>query len=301
VAIVNGRISERSFRRYRVIKPFMRRVLQSISLAIMQSEEDAERLLRLGISSERVFTSGNLKFDAGIAETPSDLTNEISRTFKLNKRPLIVAASTHAPEEKILIEVFQSIHSNSVSPKPRLLLAPRHPERFEEVVGLMKSSGLPYNRRTAPSGVEADLMLLDTIGELPATYGLASIVFVGGSIAKAGGHNILEPAAIGSCIVTGPHTFNFAAIVREFLRHKAIVQLPPFTDTKAVQETALVFSKLLADSDLRRGLQQKARELVQQNLGATERTLQILTPLFQSFTLTPAKNRLLQREKAQSA
>ncbi|HLA09052.1 MAG TPA: 3-deoxy-D-manno-octulosonic acid transferase [Pyrinomonadaceae bacterium] len=301
VVIVNGRISERSCRRYRVAKPFMRQVLRTVDLAIMQSEEDAQRLLRLGVPKERIFASGNLKFDAGIGEIPSELTSQIASTFQLNKRPLIVAASTHSPEEKILIEAFARIHSTPAATKPRLLIAPRHPERFGEVAEMMKASGFTWTRRTSPTDQEADLMLLDTIGELAATYSLASIVFVGGSIVKAGGHNILEPAAVGACIVTGAHTFNFAAITREFLLHQAMVQLSPFTNSQAVEELALVFSKLLADSELRASLRRRAGDLVEQNLGATERTMKFLKPLFRYHKLAPAPGANLPREKAHTA
>ncbi|MGB7926079.1 MAG: 3-deoxy-D-manno-octulosonic acid transferase, partial [Pyrinomonadaceae bacterium] len=226
VALVNGRLSEGSFRRYRLIPSFISRVVSDLDLALMQSELDARRISALGLAAERVMVSGNIKFDAGDDSTEHALTAELAARFDLrDARPLIVAASTHAPEERIAIEAFHQLRAAPGNERVRLLIAPRHPERFREVASLLETSGLSWTRRSNSPGASdatCDCILLDTIGELRAVYPLAEIVFVGGSIARTGGHNVLEPAAAATCIVTGAHTLNFAAIMRAFLEADAL-------------------------------------------------------------------------------
>ena len=280
VAIVNGRLSELSFRRYRVIKTFMSRVLNSLSLAIMQTDSDAARLNQLGMDADKTHVSGNMKFDAGTAPVNDSLAAEFRERFNLSDdTPLILAASTHAPEEPIILSALRQITSTSAS-KPRLMIAPRHPERFSEVADLLKSSGLRWTRRTAPedsSDNQAEVILLDTIGELRSAYALASIVVVGGSMAKTGGHNILEPAAIGGAVITGPHTYNFKEVVEEFVDAGAIIQLRPMSHSATIIELGTLFSDLLADPRRRKELGERARTLVNQNRGATARTLDLLS------------------------
>jgi 3-deoxy-D-manno-octulosonic-acid transferase len=279
VALVNGRISRQSFRRYRLIKFFLRRVLSSLSLAVMQSETDLERLKALGMASERLFNAGNLKFDAELTSELTSKTEEIRQRFAVDlNRPLILAASTHAPEEAIIIESIQKLRQKQ---PVRLMLAPRHPERFNEVAGLLQKSGLSWTRRTNPpnaNDAESSVILLDTIGELPATYALAQIVFVGGSIVDKGGHNVLEPAAAGVTVVTGAHTHNFHAIVELMNEAGALVQLPALEDAAASDELAYVFEKLLASPAEREELGRRARELITANQGAAARTMQLITP-----------------------
>lgn len=301
VALVNGRISERSCRRYQAIKPFISRVLRLLKLAVMQTDEDAARLKKLGMREDKVLVSGNLKFDAGMIPLASAVTEDLRNKFASTDQPLIIAASTHAPEERLLIDAFRNLQIKARL-NPRLMIAPRHPERFDEVASLMASSGFSWTRRSSPDqsdGKTADLILLDTIGELPSAYPLASIVFVGGSIAKHGGHNILEPAAVGSCIVTGAHTHNFATIVNTFLENDAIIQLPPLDESQASAELAYVINELLADPQRQESLRRRARTLVEENRGATDRTLSLITPLIKQTAKQAPVNVAV--EKAHSA
>ncbi len=280
VALVNGRISRQSFRRYKLIKFFLRRVLSCLSIAVMQSETDAQRLQALGMPDAKLFTAGNLKFDAEIGSELRGKTAEIGERFGLQSEvPLILAASTHAPEEEIILESLKQLRTKQ---PVRLMLAPRHPERFKEVASLIQSSGLSWARRTNPADANdstATIILLDTIGELPATYSLATIVFVGGSIVDKGGHNVLEPAAAGSVVVTGAHTHNFHAIVDLMQEAGAIIQLPSVEGTVATQELTYTLSKLLGDSEERAKLGRRAKELVTNNHGAAERTMKLVAPL----------------------
>jgi len=281
VALVNGRISRQSFRRYKLITFFLRRVLSSLSIAVMQSEMDAERLGALGMPKERLFTAGNLKFDAEVAGGLTNKTEEIRTRFGLDTgAPLILAASTHANEEEIILDSVKQLGQTTAV---RLMIAPRHPERFKEVANLIQQSGLSWTRRTNPQDpgdANATVILLDTIGELPATYELAQIVFVGGSIVDKGGHNVLEPAASGVAVVTGAHTHNFQTIVELMHEAKAIVQLPPLDDCNAGDEVAHAFTKLLANAAERAELGSRAKQLVTDNQGSADRTINLLTPIF---------------------
>ena len=162
------------------------------------------------------------------------------------------------------------------------MIAPRHPERFKEVASLIQQSGLTWTRRTNPpdpNDTNTAVILLDTIGELPAMYELAQIVFVGGSIVDKGGHNVLEPAAAGATVVTGAHTHNFQAIVALMQEAGAIVQLPPLEGAVACEEVAYVFAKLLADPRERAELGRRAKQLVTDNQGAADRTMKLIAPL----------------------
>ncbi len=302
VVVLNGRLSEQSLRRYRLFRGFMSQVLHGVSLAIMQTEADAARLRSLGIAAEKVQVSGSLKFDAGTLPLNEALTAELRGRFNLTPdSSLILAASTHAPEEKIVIEAFKRLIAQA-APTARLMIAPRHPERFAEVAALLAASNLSWARRSAPQQATdraARLVLLDTIGELQSVYSLAAVVFVGGSIAKTGGHNILEPAAVGACILTGAHTYNFREIVEEFVRAQAIIQLPAMPDPDTTLELETLFTSLLTDRDQRRMLGERAKQLVNQNRGATERTMESLKQLLAS-PLAPADTATLHHKPART-
>jgi 3-deoxy-D-manno-octulosonic-acid transferase len=283
VAIVNGRLSERSFRRYQFVRGFTKRIVNDLDLALMQSEADAERIRALGLPPERVFVSGNLKFDAGADINEKALTKILRERFALDaERPVIVAASTHSPEERIFIEAFKQLRSLAGNDKVRLLIAPRHPERFSEVATLLDTSGLTWSRRSAEAAATdsaCDIILLDSIGELRAVYPLATIVFVGGSIATTGGHNILEPAAAGACTVTGAHTFNFKAVIEDFLEAGALVQLPELAEAEAPPALASVLQNLLTDDERRQAIAGRARAALEKNRGATALTIKLLSPI----------------------
>ena len=280
VALVNGRISRQSFRRYRLVKFFLAQVLSQLDRAVMQSPNDAGRIVALGLPKAKLYTSGNMKFDADVVSGNDALTESLRKRFTFEPDiPLILAASTHEPEEKIVIDSFRSLRSEN---RVRLMIAPRHPQRFQEVARLLESSGLAWSRRTAEPRLDdsaVDVVLLDTIGELPAVYSLAKIVFVGGSIINRGGHNVLEPAAAGTCVVTGSYTHNFQAIVELLNEDEAIVQLPPVDTQSAANCLAHELAELLRNPERREALGAKAKDIVQKNKGAADRTIQIIKPL----------------------
>jgi 3-deoxy-D-manno-octulosonic-acid transferase len=255
----------------------------------MQTEADADRIRALGLSPERTRVSGNIKFDADAGAHEQAVTTELRDRFAFDDaRPLIVAASTHAPEESITLAAFQkTCAALATGKRPRLLIAPRHPERFNEVAALLAASGLSWARRSNPpqgNDRACDVVLLDSIGELRDVYTLAALVFVGGSIARTGGHNVLEPAAAARCIVTGAHTFNFSSIMRDFLERDALVQLPALTEAEAPSALAQIFCELLNTDERRRRTGERALAALQESRGATDATIKLLAPLLERQT-----------------
>lgn len=281
VALVNGRISVNSFGRYRMIRPFMKRVLANLTSAIMQSEADVERIRELGMPPERSVCSGNLKFDsAGAGNANLVLTSELRERFGFNRDQFVIlAASTHEPEEQIVLDAFRQLQQVENGKRLRLVVAPRHPARFEEVANLFDRSGLRWARRSAVAATTdagSDIVLLDSIGELRSCYALADLAFVGGSLVRHGGQNMLEPAAAGTCVVTGPYTHNFAAIMSALLAEDAIVQLAEGLLSDASGNLARVLRELRQNETRRREISARALAVLARHRGTTERTIQIL-------------------------
>lgn len=287
VVLLNGRISNKSFRRYNRIRLFMSRVLNDLTLAIMQSEPDAARIRELGLTENRIVSAGNLKFDSDDGPPDTTVTDQIRARFDFTgERALFVAASTHDPEEAVVLDAFRAVRNSH--PRLRLLLAPRHPERFAEVAALLADSEFSVARRSMILNHEdaaADIVLLDSIGELTSVFPLADIAFVGGSIATHGGHNVIEPATHGVCTLTGPHTSNFAAITKQMVTAGALIQLPD-TATPAL-ELADKLGQLLVDRQNRVEIGQRARAVCENNKGATTRTLEMLAPILEARAPAP--------------
>ncbi|MEP6944809.1 MAG: 3-deoxy-D-manno-octulosonic acid transferase [Acidobacteriota bacterium] len=283
VAIVNGRLSERSAKRYAYLKQFMQRVLSYPDLALMQTNADAGRIMGLGMRANKVKVTGNLKFDQRSADTNGSVSDDLLERFAFSPdAPLIIAASTHAPEEKQIIEAFRSVWKNSNSSLPRLMIAPRHPERFQAVADEIRKSGFAWARRSEMASARdqtAEIILLDSVGELRAAYPHAEIVFVGGSLIPHGGQSILEPAIEGKAMITGPFTANFAAAVDEFLKHDAVIQLSQTSSENTPKMLADAFTKLLSDQAYRLTLGENARRVMTRNAGAAAKTIELLRPL----------------------
>ncbi len=273
VVIVNARMSKRSLRGYQLARPFLRRVLANVDEICAQTEEDAERFRQLGAKPERVRMVGNLKFDA----QPPQL-GEFARALKAALRhaqrgPVLVAASTMPGEEPLVLQAWDLIQARY--PKALLILAPRHPARFEEVSQDLARAQRGFVRRTTLQVEEQALsrqlattaiLLLDTIGELAGVFELADLVFVGGSLVPTGGHNLLEPAYWSKVIAFGPHMENFRDIAKLFLDAGAAIQI------RNPEELAHA-TWLLENKEARERLGASARQVLEQNSGATARTL----------------------------
>ena len=274
VAVVNARVSDRSFPRYRRFRRLFSGVLSEIDFYLAQTEEDARRLKAIGAPEERVAVSGNLKFDIRLSAA-SSLAQELRKAIRADS-PILVCGSTAEGEEELVLAAFREVLQQF--PSAVMVLAPRHPERFDKVADLIAAAGLKLVRRSVwnaqdecclPGGA---VFLLDSVGELASVYAIADVAFVGGSLVPLGGHNILEPAQHGVAVMTGPHTQNFREIVRIFEQGGGL---------RVVDAASLgsSFIELLSNAEERRGLGRRARELFLKNTGATERTLAALQPL----------------------
>lgn len=283
ICIVNGRLSERSYARYARFKGSIRRIFGYLDLALMQTNADAKRIMSLGIRASKVRVCGNLKFDHNVEASENDLTAAFRSRFGITTdAPLIIAASTHDPEEKWIIAAFKEIWKSGGERLPRLMIAPRHPERFAEVKDLIKSSGFEWACRTETESSRdktAEVILLDSIGELRSAYPLAEIVFVGGSLIPHGGQSIFEPAASGRAIITGPNTANFVDAITEFLSKEALVQLDKTDEARVVATLTDAFRDLLKNDEKRKALGSNALSVMNNNRGATDRTIEYLTTL----------------------
>ncbi len=289
VAIVNGRLSEKSAARFKWITNTFRRVFHYVDLVLAQTPADAKRFLAFSIRGTKVKVTGNIKFDQPFDESEHHLTTEFRQRFGISiDAPLIIAASTHAPEEKLILEAFKEVWKMSSESLPRLMLVPRHPERFSEVAQVIKSTGFIWAKRSEnPSERDqtAEIILLDSIGELRGVYPLAEIVFVGGSLIPHGGQNILEPAHGKTAIVTGFYTMNFRAIIEEFLEQDAVIQLPKLSEKEVSRVMAEVFSTLLQNKKRRVELAENAFQVAKNNGGATAKTIEGLKPLVEETKL----------------
>ncbi|MGO9649241.1 MAG: 3-deoxy-D-manno-octulosonic acid transferase [Terriglobales bacterium] len=270
IAVVNARISDRSFPRYRRWRLLLTGVLRVIDLFLAQTEEDARRLRDIGAPAQRVHVSGNLKFDVPPPPTPPIVAS--LRAALGDAGPILVCGSTVEGEEPLLLRAFENILASH--PRAVMILAPRHPERFSEVTRLLESLGIRFWRRSQRSGdaLAGGVLLVDTIGELAALYSLADIAFVGGSLVPRGGHNIIEPAQHGVPVVVGNHTENFRDIVGLFQSRDAVRVV-------SQAELSLVLMELISNPAARADLGRRAAETLRSQTGATNRTADALEGL----------------------
>jgi len=282
IAVVNARISDRSFPGYRRWRKFLRGVLLNVDDFLAQTAEDARRLTEIGAAPERVSVGGNLKFDVPAPAAPL-IVDEIRGALRESEAgPVLVCGSTVDGEELLLLGAFTNILASH--PAAVMLLAPRHPERFDEVAGILEQLKFKFSRRSQWKGgpLAGSVLLVDCIGELSSLYALADIAFVGGSLVPRGGHSIIEPAQHGVAVMVGNHTENFRDIVGLFQSRKAVRIVGP-------AELPLVLMELLADETERRELGRRALQTMESQRGATLLTLEKLRAL------------LLNRGKAQTA
>lgn len=273
VAVVNGRISSRSYRGYLRLRSFLPQ-FSRIALYCVQSEVYCERFRDLGVDPRRLRVTGNVKFDSFGDKLDVRVDDSLRSTFGLDRRDLVVVGgSTHDTEEVQLFETVQALAARGL--RLRLILAPRHPERTGDVAQQLKERGaivrrLTELRRSHEHAQPGELVLVDTIGELERVYALATVVFVGGSLVPTGGHNMLEPAALGKAVLFGPHTFNFDAETELVLsRHAAIA----VQDRDGLEQA---LEHLLRDEGACLEMGERGRAAILENRGATGRTLEAL-------------------------
>lgn len=278
IAVINGRISDRSLRGYSRLKVLISRVLGNIDRFCMQTDDDACRLASLGVERARISVTGNLKFDAGLSALSAAAASACRNTLGL--RPderLLVAGSTHEGEEEQVITAYEKACPGRQG--VRLLLAPRHPRRAGDVAGLLKARGFHplfisgLERHEAGLSDEKTVFILDSVGRLFDYYGAAYAVFVGGSLVPRGGHNIIEPAGWSKPVLCGPFTFNFREIISIFSREGAFIQV------KGPGELAVAWERLLDHPDQAAEAGRKARTVIDRHRGAGVRTLEAVAGL----------------------
>lgn len=281
VSIINGRLSEKSFRGYWRVRALIGPLLNRLQLIAAQTETYAQRFAKLTGPSERIQVTGSIKFDGIEVERGNAPTQELREAFQLKQNErVLIAGSTQDPEERIALDVYLEVRQ--LFPDLRLILVPRHQERFEEVAALVRSYGLPLIRRSHQSREDEgqllpfttserpSICLLDTLGELKACWGLADFAFVGGSLTKRGGQNMIEPAGYGAALMFGPNTWNFKDIVAALLQHQAA------TVVRSQQELQGQLMDWLRDPEPARKQGARAQEFVLSQRGATRRTAELL-------------------------
>jgi 3-deoxy-D-manno-octulosonic-acid transferase len=285
VAIANGRLSDHSFPGYRRIRPFVASVLRQIDLIAAQNDESATRFRALGAPSDRVIVTGSLKYDGAQTDRNNPRTQALRQLAEIADNDIVfLAGSTQEPEEQYAIDIFRRLSPKH--PRLRLILVPRHPERFDAVSKLLDASNLPWQPRTKlesrfaggsprldPSHPRARILLVDTVGELGAWWGATQIAIVGGSFGDRGGQNMIEPAAYGAAVSFGPNTWNFRDIVAALTAADGAVVVQDARQLEAFVERSL------ADPEYARAIGTRAQQLVQSQLGATRRTVALLETL----------------------
>ncbi|MGH7140549.1 MAG: 3-deoxy-D-manno-octulosonic acid transferase [Pirellulales bacterium] len=303
-AVINGRLSERSFKGYARLRPLIGRLLGQLDLIAVQNDEYAERFLLLGAAAAKVHVTGSMKFDGAQTDRRNAATERLRRLAGIEDGDVVfLAGSTQEGEEQAALGAYRELCGEH--PRLRLVLVPRHPERFDSVAAMLDRSGVAWQRRSrlcgagVPPATEkqagrlhhkpegqrplARILLVDTIGELGAWWGTASIAFVGGSLGNRGGQNMIEPAAYGAAVCFGPNTRNFRDIVEQMLSDRAALVVANASELSAFVRRCLI-DRPFADA-----LGRRARALVAQQLGATDRTCALLAPLVESIEASNAK------------
>jgi 3-deoxy-D-manno-octulosonic-acid transferase len=269
VILANARLSARSCQGYAKLGGFTRDTLRRFAVIAAQGPDDAGRFCHLGAPAERVLVTGSIKFDLRQPASLLEQAEAARRTWGAH-RPVWVSASTHEGEEEQILQVHRRVRRHH--PTALLVLVPRHPERFDRVAALVLRQGLSLVRRSRgePCGPNVDVLLGDTMGEVPVFLGAGDAAFIGGSLVPVGGHNLLEAAAAGVPVAIGPHTFNFAQITQLLIQEGAAIQIPD------ADELAECMSTWLGDAAARTAIGENGRRVVQENRGALERLLAIV-------------------------
>ena len=275
VIVVNARMSEKSAKGYQRFSSFTRSTFENISLVVAQGKKDAERMIALGADEDKVIVTGNLKFDIHLPHSVTEQAQALRRYLSVN-RPVWIAASTHEGEEKIILEAFEKVLQQQ--PHCLLVIVPRHPERSTSVGELCAKRNLKVLSKSDNRECDKDVkvFILDTLGELPMYYAAADVAFVGGSLTKTGGHNMLEPACLGLPVIMGPHVFNFQEISQLLLDEGAAWKV-----TNA-DELSTRVSSLLGDANLRHSVGERGRAIVLNNRGNVEKIMELISDFFRT-------------------
>ena len=279
IVLFNGRISEKSFRRYLLFKFFFKDCLKYVSLFLMQTEEDRNRIVKIGATIDKTRVMGNLKFDQPFPSLNQKEIDEMANSLNpQGKETLLIAGSTHSGEEEILLTLFKDLRR--IESHLVLILAPRHLDRLEEVERILKRESISWKRKTLLSMDQAnreqkelpEVILLDTMGELMNLYILGTLIFIGGSLVPIGGHNPIEPLFFKKCVLFGPHMFHFKEISNHLIEAGGAIQV------KGKEDLAFQLKRLLSDKMARKEVGEKGYQFLQKHRGATEKMFEEIRP-----------------------
>lgn len=276
IILFNGRISQKSFQRYLLFKFFFKECLKYISLFLMQTEEDQERVVEIGVEPQKTKVVGNLKFDQTFPSFTQETLSKMAEALGFHgEKKVLIAGSTHSGEEEILVNLYKEL--KKMEPNLILILAPRHLERLEEVETILRREAVPWLRKTSlpirpPDRESLGVILLDRMGELMSIYSFATLVFVGGSLTRIGGHNPLEPLFFRKCILFGPHMFHFSEISSLLVAAGGAIQV------SGKEDLLSQLKRLLFDQRAREEVGEKGYQFLQRHQGATERMFEEIRP-----------------------
>jgi 3-deoxy-D-manno-octulosonic-acid transferase len=284
VVVVNGRISDRSFPKYNLVKPFVKPVFEKVSLFLAQSEEYARRFISLGGRKESAVITGSLKYDTAPMSEKVEGTDLLASQLSITGKRLFVAGGTGPKEEKIILDIFKKLEKQDNYSDLRLVIVPRKPERFDEVAKLIKKSGFELVRYSKIKSGEKEtanqdaVILGDTMGDLRKFYSLAAVVFVGRSLVPMGGSDMMESAAMGKCTIFGPHTFNFKQTVQALLQAQGAFEVG---DEKELRQ---IIQKCLDEPQFAQKIAQNGQKVIKENQGATQKTIAAIIRLLKEQT-----------------
>ncbi len=294
VVLVNGRISDRSFERYKKLRWVFEKVLADFSAFCMQTSVDANRIAAMGARPANIHVTNNLKYDIPVARLPEERFRVLRDAYHIPSSILVfTAGSTHQGEEELVIKTYKELSGNNSN--IFLILAPRHPERAAKVADLLRNEGIAYTLRSgldnrSPQFRSGEVLLLDTVGELAGLYAISDLVFVGGSLVPVGGHNILEPASLAVPVIFGPFMSNFREISAMILKINGAVQI-----ADGIELTATV-RDLLEDEDKRHDIGANGARLLEENRGSTERHMEIIASFLENTAqVSPANDETFDR------
>jgi len=284
VVVVNGRISEKSFSRYKLIKPLVESVFKKVTLSLAQTDEYAQRFKYLGCPDEKVIVTGSLKYDTAQITDKVDGADALAKELNIENEKLLVAGGTGNDEEKLLLQVYRKLCDTKKNLDLRLIIVPRKPERFDEVADLIKQTGFGFIRYSeykakdsCPKSDSQTVILGDTMGDLRKFYSLASLIFVGRSLVPMGGSDMAEAAALGKCTIFGPHAFNFKQTVNALLAGEGAIIV---NDKEELLKT---IAKCLDEPDFAQKIAQNGQNVIKQNQGATQKTITQIEKLLEHF------------------
>jgi 3-deoxy-D-manno-octulosonic-acid transferase len=288
VVVVNGRLSERSFGRYKLIKPVTEKIFRDITMVLAQSDEYAERFRKLGAISEKVLVTGSVKYDTAQVADKVERADEMAAQLGLKNERLWITGATGDGEEQIILEVYHRLIEQKQFQNLRLVIVPRKPERFEEVANLIKQAGfglIRYSELKKGSAAKSiinhqssiiNVILGDTMGDLRKFYSLAEVIFVGRSLVPMGGSDMMEAAALGKCTIFGPYAFNFKQAVDDLLKADGAILV------KDADELFNAMTKCLSDTAYSSRIAQNGQEIIRKNQGATKRTVEQIAKIIKN-------------------